>query len=71
MNVRPLAPKEYTFVYRGVAQMVERVLWEHQAAGSSPVTPTKIADLATILQSNRFKLNMSPEAVYRSTVMPD
>ena len=26
---------------RGVAQLVERVLWEHQAAGSNPVTPTK------------------------------
>ena len=27
--------------YRGVAQLVERVVWDHQAAGSSPVTPTK------------------------------
>ena len=26
---------------RGVAQLVARVLWEHDAAGSSPVTPTK------------------------------
>ena len=26
--------------YRGVAQLVERVVWDHQAAGSSPVTPT-------------------------------
>ena len=26
---------------RGVAQLVERVVWDHQAAGSSPVTPTK------------------------------
>ena len=25
---------------RGVAQLVARVLWEHDAAGSSPVTPT-------------------------------
>ena len=25
--------------YRGVAQLVERVVWDHQAAGSSPVTP--------------------------------
>lgn len=28
--------------YRGVAQWVERVLWEHEVAGSSPVTPTKL-----------------------------
>lgn len=27
---------------RGVDQMVDRVLWEHEAAGSSPVTPTII-----------------------------
>ena len=26
--------------YRGVAQMGARVLWEHEVAGSSPVTPT-------------------------------
>ena len=26
--------------FRGVAQLVARVLWEHDAAGSSPVTPT-------------------------------
>ena len=25
---------------RGVDQLVDRVLWEHEAAGSSPVTPT-------------------------------
>lgn len=28
--------------YRGVAQLVERVVWDHQAAGSSPVTPTSL-----------------------------
>ena len=26
---------------RGVAQLVARLLWEQDAAGSSPVTPTK------------------------------
>ena len=26
-------------LFRGVAQMVARVLWEHEAAGSIPVTP--------------------------------
>ena len=28
--------------YRGVAQLVERVVWDHQVARSSRVTPTKI-----------------------------
>ena len=27
--------------YPGVAQMVERVVWDHEAAGSKPVTRTK------------------------------
>ena len=27
--------------FRGVAQLVARLLWEQDAAGSSPVTPTK------------------------------
>lgn len=26
--------------YRDVAQLVARMLWEHEAAGSSPVIPT-------------------------------
>ena len=26
--------------YRGVAQLVAHVVWDHVAAGSSPVTPT-------------------------------
>ena len=28
-------------IYRGVAQLVARLLWEQDAAGSSPVTSTK------------------------------
>ncbi len=28
-------------IKRGVAQLAERVLWEHQAVGSNPATPTK------------------------------
>ena len=31
--------------YRGVAQLVARDVWDVDAAGSNPVTPTKIADL--------------------------
>ena len=27
-------------VNRGVAQLVARVVWDHDAAGSNPVTPT-------------------------------
>ena len=32
----------YNLLQRGVAQLVERVVWDHQAAGSSPVTPTML-----------------------------
>lgn len=40
--------------YRGVAQWVERVLWEHEVAGSSPVTPTKLK-LETRCQKKKLK----------------
>ncbi len=33
----------FNLIFRGVAQLVARVLWEHDAAGSNPVTPTKKA----------------------------
>lgn len=29
-------------IIRGVAQLVERDIWDVEAAGSNPVTPTKI-----------------------------
>ncbi len=32
-------------IYRGVAQLVARLLWEQDAGGSSPFTPTKNAAL--------------------------
>ncbi len=35
--------------YRGVAQLVARDIWDVEAAGSNPVTPTKnYAEKATI-----------------------
>ena len=33
------------YLFRGVAQLVARLLWEQDAAGSSPVTPTKKRNL--------------------------
>ena len=33
------------FTFRGVAQLVARDVWDVDAAGSNPVTPTKIAVL--------------------------
>ena len=32
--------KEEFSIYRGVAQLVERVVWDHEVAGSIPVTST-------------------------------
>ena len=32
----------FTILFRGVAQLVGRLLWEQDAAGSSPVTSTKL-----------------------------
>ena len=33
---------ENRIIYRGVAQLVARVVWDHQVAGSNPVTRTKL-----------------------------
>ena len=30
-------------IFRGVAQMAERLVWDEEAAGSNPVTPTNQA----------------------------
>ncbi len=35
------------FTFRGVAQLVARDVWDVDAAGSNPVTPTKICDFRT------------------------
>ena len=39
--------------YRGVAQLVAREVWDFDAAGSNPVTPTKIAVLTAKIQSRK------------------
>ena len=36
-----IRPGSYTISYRGVAQLVARLLWEQEARGSSPRTPTR------------------------------
>ena len=35
-------------VFRDVAQLVARLLWEQDVAGSNPVIPTKIAVLTAV-----------------------
>ncbi len=39
------------FTFRGVAQLVARDVWDVDAAGSNPVTPTKICAFCTKNQS--------------------
>ena len=39
-HIETQSPPGDIVYHRGVAQLVARVLWEHDAAGSSPVTPT-------------------------------
>ncbi len=43
-----------SFLFRDVAQLVARVLWEHDAAGSSPVISTTTPDLFD-LNASGFK----------------
>ena len=42
VRVRFPSPAPFIFNPRGVAQLGARVLWEHEVAGSIPVTPTII-----------------------------
>ena len=41
MYVRETVNECYNLQYRGVAQLVARVVWDHEAAGSKPVTRTR------------------------------
>ena len=49
-HIETQSPPGDIVYHRGVAQLVARVLWEHDAAGSNPVTPT----ISSV--HNRFKL---------------
>ncbi len=35
-------PPQFTINLRGVAQLVARMVWDHEAQGSSPCTPTSL-----------------------------
>ena len=37
--------RNQSLIFRDVAQLVARVLWEHDVAGSNPVIPTKKAQM--------------------------
>ena len=41
------------FSHRGVAQLVARVVWDHEVAGSNPVTPT-------IFENSQTKVRIIP-----------
>ena len=41
-HLRKNRKKSIFYILRDVAQLVARVLWEHDVAGSNPVIPTKI-----------------------------
>ena len=40
-HLRKNRKKSIFYILRDVAQLVARVLWEHDVAGSNPVIPTK------------------------------
>ena len=43
--IKQIGPPRPSDPHRGVAQLVARDVWDVDAAGSNPVTPTKITDL--------------------------
>lgn len=49
------APRNYEI--SGCSSVVERALWEREAAGSSPVTPTKFMDYGKLAlqQAKKFR----------------
>jgi hypothetical protein len=50
--------------YPGVAQLVARVVWDHQAAGSNPVTRTK-SPLKSLISADFYALKSSHFSVFR------
>ncbi len=44
------------FIFRGVAQMVARMVRDHEARGSNPRTPTKKTGLKTVILGSFFVL---------------
>ena len=44
-NMVQILRRVMCIVFRGVAQLVERLVWDQEAAGSSPVTPTLSAEV--------------------------
>jgi hypothetical protein len=58
------------YYHRGVAQMGARVLWEHEVAGSIPVTPTTnnlICGSGSVVERHLAKVNVaSSNLVFRS-----
>ena len=53
---------------RGVAQMVARMVWDHEVAGSRPVTPTKQnAEVAQLVERHLAKVDVAGSSpVFRS-----
>ena len=55
------------FTNRGVAQLVAREVWDFDAVGSNPATPTKKADLTVKKRSDQQKISyLSPEVERRN-----
>ena len=58
-------------VLRGVAQMGARVVWDHEVAGSIPVTPTTIqnAGVTQLVECHLAKVKVAGSSpVFRSTI---
>ena len=72
LRARRFGRKMMQIKYRDVAQLVARLVWDQDVAGSNPVIPTNVTDLTAFCgQIGVNLIILSPEVVYRSTVMPD
>ena len=50
-HLRKNRKKSIFYILRDVAQLVARVLWEHDVAGSNPVIPTKKEEMTLMVIS--------------------